>query len=155
MRESPINALRNEYDGIAQRLDAAGTHGERDAVKAEIIHFFKQVDTLLGDVGQLKEDIRVLVDKYKQLQAASSAEAAAPDFTGVRPAVKADHIGASTFIEKGWSLISLGDSRRSEAGAAEGAPALAGTIRRRSRCSAGRRCCRRSTTTRCRPSRRC
>ncbi|HET7791095.1 MAG TPA: tetratricopeptide repeat protein, partial [Gemmatimonadales bacterium] len=30
-------------------------------------------------------------------------------FTGVRPMVHADHIGASTFIEKGWSLISLGD----------------------------------------------
>src|SRR5207249_3347631 len=29
--------------------------------------------------------------------------------TGTRPAVHADHIGASTFIEKGWSLISLGD----------------------------------------------
>ncbi|HUJ26839.1 MAG TPA: tetratricopeptide repeat protein, partial [Myxococcales bacterium] len=26
-----------------------------------------------------------------------------------RPVVQADHIGASTFIEKGWSLISLGD----------------------------------------------
>jgi tetratricopeptide (TPR) repeat protein len=104
-----MTALRGEYDGIAQRLDQATTQPERDAVKSEIIHFFKQVDTLLGDVGQLKEDIRVLVDKYKQLQAASSAEAAAPDFTGVRPAVKADHIGASTFIEKGWSLISLGD----------------------------------------------
>ncbi len=109
MRDSPITALRAEYDGIAQRLDAASTQPERDAVKSEIIQFFKQVDTLLGDVGQLKEDIRILVDKYKQLQAASSAEAAAPDFTGVRPAVKADHIGASTFIEKGWSLISLGD----------------------------------------------
>jgi len=66
------------------------------------------VDTLLGELGQLKEDIRVLVDKYKQLQAASTAEAA-PEFTGARPAVKADHIGASTYIEKGWSLISLGD----------------------------------------------
>jgi tetratricopeptide (TPR) repeat protein len=35
--------------------------------------------------------------------------AAAPQFTGARPAVHADHLGASTYIEKGWSLISLGD----------------------------------------------
>lgn len=109
MRDNPMTALRTEYDGIAHRLDTAGNQAERDASKQEIIFFFKQVDTLLGDVSQLKEDIRVLVDKYKQLQAASTAEAAAPEFTGVRPAVKADHIGASTFIEKGWSLISLGD----------------------------------------------
>ena len=33
----------------------------------------------------------------------------APQFTGARPAVHADHLGASTYIEKGWSLISLGD----------------------------------------------
>ena len=109
MPDSPIVALRSEYDAIAQRLEAAGTPVEREAVKREIIGFFKHVDGLLAETTQLKEDIRVLVDKYKQLQAASSAEAAAPDFTGVRPAVKADHIGASTFIEKGWSLIALGD----------------------------------------------
>src|SRR5204863_101549 len=41
--------------------------------------------------------------------AASTTEAAAPECTGTRPVVHADHIGASTFIEKGWSLISLGD----------------------------------------------
>jgi tetratricopeptide (TPR) repeat protein len=33
----------------------------------------------------------------------------APQFNGDRPAVLADHLGASTYIEKGWSLISLGD----------------------------------------------
>src|SRR5439155_4278574 len=49
-----------------------------------------------------------LFRSYKQL-ATSTAEASAPEFTGTRPAVHADHIGASTFIEKGWSLISLGD----------------------------------------------
>ena len=108
-RESPAIALRTEYDSIVQRLDSASNQAERDAVKRDIIAFFKQVDGLLAELGTLKEDIRVLVDRYKQLQAASSSEAAAPEFTGIRPAVKADHIGASTYIEKGWSLISLGD----------------------------------------------
>lgn len=109
MGASPMAALRAEYDAIARQLDAAATPTEREAVKRAIIGFFKQVDGLLGDLGQLKEEIRVLVDKFKQAQAASTAEAPVPEFTGVRPAVKADHIGASTFIEKGWSLISLGD----------------------------------------------
>jgi tetratricopeptide (TPR) repeat protein len=108
MTDSPIVTLRAQYDAIVRRLETAGAAAEREAVKKEIIAFFKLVDTLLGELGQLKEDIRVLVDKYKQLQAASTAEAA-PEFTGARPAVKADHIGASTYIEKGWSLISLGD----------------------------------------------
>jgi tetratricopeptide (TPR) repeat protein len=33
----------------------------------------------------------------------------APAFTAEKPDVHADHIGASTFMEKGWSKISLGD----------------------------------------------
>jgi len=77
-------------------------------VKREIIAFFKQVDSLIGELSELKEEIRKLVERYKQL-APPAAEASAPEFTGTRPAVHADHIGASTFIEKGWSLISLGD----------------------------------------------
>ncbi len=110
MGESPMVALRAEYDAIAERLDAAGASADRETVKRDIIAFFKRVDGLLGEMGQLKEEIRVLVDKYKEMQAASTGEAApAPEFTGARPAIKADHIGASTFIEKGWSLISLGD----------------------------------------------
>ncbi len=108
MAESPITALRAEYDAIARRLDAAAGAAEREAVKREIIGYFKRVDGLIGELTQLKEDIRQLVDQYKQL-AADAQEASAPEFTGSRPAVHADHIGASTFTEKGWSLISLGD----------------------------------------------
>jgi tetratricopeptide (TPR) repeat protein len=37
------------------------------------------------------------------------ATASAPEFSGEKPVVHADHIGASTYVEKGWSLISLGD----------------------------------------------
>src|SRR5256885_17007268 len=72
-----------------------------------IIAYFKQVDALIGELTALKDDVRKLVDRYKQV-GTSTAEASAPEFSGVRPAVHADHIGASTFIEKGWSLISLG-----------------------------------------------
>jgi tetratricopeptide (TPR) repeat protein len=110
--ESPLAGLRREYDAIARRLDVVAgptTAGaEREATKREIIAFFKKVDGLLGEMTQLKEDIRQLVDRYKQLTADTKA-AAAPEFTGARPALHADHIGATTFIEKGWSLISLGD----------------------------------------------
>ena len=108
MTESPVTALRAQYEAIARKLDAAGGGAEREALKREIIGYFKQVDGLITELSDLKEQIRTLVDRYKQV-AASTAEASAPEFTGARPAVHADHIGASTFIEKGWSLISLGD----------------------------------------------
>jgi tetratricopeptide (TPR) repeat protein len=88
-------------------LDGSGV-ADRDALKRDIISLFKRVDAALADLSQIKESIRGLVERYKQ--ASSTADTTpAPQFSGVRPAVHADHLGASTYIEKGWSLISLGD----------------------------------------------
>jgi tetratricopeptide (TPR) repeat protein len=103
-----VGGYREQYTKIAARLDRASSTAEREAVKREIIAFFKQVDAALGELGQVKEEIRALVDRYKQL-AATAESAQAPQFTGARPVVQQDHLGASTFVEKGWSLISLGD----------------------------------------------
>jgi tetratricopeptide (TPR) repeat protein len=108
MSEPTGAGLRASYDAITKRLDAAKTPDDRDAVKREIIGLFKTVDQAITDLSALKEDIRVLVDKYKQAAAAQSGEAE-PEFSGAAPVLHADHIGASTFIEKGWTLISFGD----------------------------------------------
>ena len=103
-----IAGCRQQYQEIGGRLDRATSSAEREAVKREIIAFFKQVDVALTELTQVKEEIRELVERYKQV-AATAETAQAPQFTGARPVVQQDHIGASTFIEKGWSLISLGD----------------------------------------------
>src|SRR2546425_1420099 len=99
MVDSPLPALRSQYEEIARRLETVTGGAEREAVKREIIAYFKRVDSLIGELSALKEEVRKLVDRFKQV-AASTAEASAPEFTGTRPAVHADHIGASTFIEK-------------------------------------------------------
>ncbi len=113
MSEALVAVLRGRYQEIEHRIEAAGDPAARDAVKRDIIALFKQVDGALTDLGQLKEEIRTLVERYKQAAAAAgappAAPASAPQFNGDRPAVHADHLGASTYIEKGWSLISLGD----------------------------------------------
>ena len=107
MSDAWLGALRTELQTIAGRIDApAGT--ERDSLKRDIISLFKRVDGALSDLAQLKEEIRGLVERYKQSGTAAEASPA-PQFNGARPAVHADHLGASTYIEKGWSLISLGD----------------------------------------------
>ncbi len=49
----------------------------------------------------------------------------APQFITERRVVHADHIGASTFIEKGWSKISAGDYPGAGGGAAQGPRAVA------------------------------
>jgi tetratricopeptide (TPR) repeat protein len=114
MSEEWFAALRGQYQEIEGRLEGAGQPGNREAVKRDIITLFKRVDAALADLGQLKDDIRGLVERYKQVNVnaapdATPAPSPAPQFTGARPAIHADHLGASTFIEKGWSLISLGD----------------------------------------------
>ncbi len=112
MSEPWLSGLRSQYQEIEGRLADAPDPNGREAIKRDIIALFKRVDGALTDLGQLKEDIRTLVDRYKQASAAAvppQGPAPAPQFTGTRPAVHADHLGASTFIEKGWSLISLGD----------------------------------------------
>lgn len=108
MSNGIISALRTEYDAINTRLSAKPTGDQREDVKKEIIGLFKKVDQAITDLSDLKEDIRVLVDSYKQLAHNESGDQA-PQFTGAVPVVHKDHLGASTFIEKGWSLISLGD----------------------------------------------
>jgi tetratricopeptide (TPR) repeat protein len=104
--EAWLTALRTELQDIAHRVDAPGAG--RDGLKRDIIALFKRVDAALTDLSQLKEEIRGLVERYKQAGSAADVSAA-PQFSGARPAVHADHLGASTYIEKGWSLISLGD----------------------------------------------
>lgn len=108
MNDQILAPLRATYSDIAKRLDAPQAPDQQDALKREIITLFKTVDQVIADLSRLKEDIRVLVDKYKQLSQAESGSQV-PQFTGSVPVLHADHIGASTFIEKGWSLISLED----------------------------------------------
>jgi tetratricopeptide (TPR) repeat protein len=107
MTEAWLTTLRGQLQEIAGRVDAT-TPADRDVLKRDIISLFKRVDGALTDLAQIKEDIRGLVEQYKQ--SSNTADTSpAPQFNGVRPAVHADHLGASTYIEKGWSLISLGD----------------------------------------------
>ncbi len=108
MTESWLAQLRTRHADIERRLEEAGAQAEREASKREIIAYFKEVDGALSELTGLKENIRALVERYKELSGTAEG-AQAPRFTGARPAVHADHLGASTYIEKGWSLISLGD----------------------------------------------
>ena len=101
-----ITAHRATLQALDGRLDAPGAAAERDVLKVEIISFFKLIEQEIADLNALKDDVKKLVDKWKALQAGATL---APEFVADKPVVHADHIGASTFIEKGWSRLSLGD----------------------------------------------
>src|ERR687898_2036823 len=108
MKDQWLTDIRSQVSALAGRVELAAAPADRETIKREIIALFKQVDGALTDLGHLKEDIRGLVDRYKQASSVADTSPA-PQFNGDRPAVHADHLGASTYIEKGWSLISLGD----------------------------------------------
>jgi tetratricopeptide (TPR) repeat protein len=101
-----ITEHRTKLRALDHRIEAPDAAANTDALKTEIISFFKLIEQEIADLNSLKDDVKKLVDKWKMLQAGDSL---APQFTEERPAVHADHIGASTFIEKGWSRLSLGD----------------------------------------------
>jgi tetratricopeptide (TPR) repeat protein len=110
MAEDLVQVLRARREQITAALEAARTPATLAAVKKDIIALFKQVDGAITDLTAVKEEIRTLVDRYKQAEEQGEAGGgSAPGLETARPVVQADHIGASTFIEKGWSLISLGD----------------------------------------------
>jgi tetratricopeptide (TPR) repeat protein len=97
------DAYRARVAALAARLDSPSATAERDTLKAELITLGKGLEQDLSELNALKDQAKQLVEKWKGLQAS-----AAPAFSADRPVV-ADHIGATTFIEKGWSRISLGD----------------------------------------------
>ncbi|HVH40134.1 MAG TPA: tetratricopeptide repeat protein [Gemmatimonadaceae bacterium] len=112
MIDQVMAGYRAQYAAIERRLDAGLGELERTAVKGEIVALFRSVEADIAELAALKEEIRTLVDKWKATPAAEGS--AAPEFAAERPVVHADHIGASTFIEKGWSRLSLGDHEGAE-----------------------------------------
>ena len=103
-----LEPLRREFRAISDLLAAPVAPGAADEAKRRIIALFKRVDTAAGDLAGLKEGIRGLVDRFKEVSADPGA-VPAKGLPGQEPRVHADHLGASTYIDKGWSLISLGD----------------------------------------------
>ena len=106
-----IATHRGTLKTLDGKLEAPGANF--DALKGEIITFFRLIEQEVADLNALKDDVKKMVEKWKSLQAGQSGSLA-PQFAGDAPVVHADHIGASTFIEKGWSRLSLGDHEGAE-----------------------------------------
>ena len=94
---------RARMAALSARLESPTATSERDAIRADLIALGKALERDLAELTAMKDEAKLLVERWKSLQTS-----AAPAFSADRPVV-ADHIGASTFIEKGWSRISLGD----------------------------------------------
>jgi tetratricopeptide (TPR) repeat protein len=100
-----LSALEERYAAIDARLEGAGA-GDRDALRQEIVGFFRETESAIEGLTALKERIRGLVDRYKALPAP------APSALAQGQTIVSDHIGSSTYVERGWTAIASGDPRR-------------------------------------------
>lgn len=102
-----LAAMGERYARIRDELESASPSG-RERVKNEIVALFKEAEDAAERTAAFKETIRELVARYKQLSAAAPAQAKG---RGSASRV-ADHIGSSTYIERGWTAIAGGDHAR-------------------------------------------
>lgn len=107
MTGGTLQELRAEYEAIRAALADARTAAQREALKRRLMEVYRATDGILTDAGRLKDDLRLLVEQWRQ---ASSGETAAPRPPDPRGGgIRQDRLGASTYLEKGWHLITLGD----------------------------------------------
>lgn len=102
MSERLLSELRARYDEIAEVLDRAekGEVREREQVRDQILSLFRDTESLIERLSGFREEIRPLVDRYKSTFPKQSATEG-----GGPAAVRVDHLGASTYLERGWSAI--------------------------------------------------
>ena len=113
MADSLAKDLHSRRVALESRLDSAEAVHELDTLKLDIGTLFKTVEQEIAELKELRGGVLKLVDRWKELKAAPlpSPQAAPvpPEPSAPELAVQADHLGASTYVEKGWSKISLSD----------------------------------------------
>jgi tetratricopeptide (TPR) repeat protein len=112
MTEPIAQQYRTLYTTLDQKLSAPDATGNLDALKAEIGTLYRAIDRDIDQLTQLRDETRQLIERWKSIR--GEQPSLAPAFAAERPVVHEDHIGASTFIEKGWSKLSLGDHEGAE-----------------------------------------
>ena len=112
MSDSLSQQYRTTYAALDQKLAAPNATANLDSLKIEIGTLYRAIDRDIDALTTLRDETRQLIERWKGLR--GEQPSLAPSFSAERPTVHEDHIGASTFIEKGWSKLSLGDHEGAE-----------------------------------------
>ncbi len=126
MPDATLATLRDQFHELRAALTAADAASRRDALKGEIIGLYRAIEREMGELATLKDDVKGLVQQWKSLEdahqapttsvaAPAPAPASVPEPSAGDAPTRADHLNASTYLEKGWSLMSLGDHAGAEA----------------------------------------
>jgi tetratricopeptide (TPR) repeat protein len=106
--------LRARFDRIRGELEDVGERWEpeqRAAVKRRIVDLYREAEAALAALGAFRDEVRGLVEEYKTRAAVAPTE---PAPRGLAPSLptRADHLGSSTYIERGWTAIASGEYHR-------------------------------------------
>lgn len=87
-------------------LDRARTAADLDDVRREIVSLLRALDDTQAQLTELRGTLKALAERYRSLAGAGLERGA-----GLEPAdaPKVDTLGASTYVEKGWNYIAVGD----------------------------------------------
>lgn len=105
MTDETATGLRADYQRMADAMASAPDSETRAALKSEIVALFRRTESTIADLAAFKETIRELITQYKSL----------PDPVATAPTVRHDHLGATTFIERGWTELAGGNWTAAEA----------------------------------------
>lgn len=93
-----------EIRGALDRLDPGAEGVDREQLRQDIITLFRETERQMQDLSALRDSIRPLVDRYRELfPARPTPPPAAPGRS-----VRVDHLGSSTHLERGWNAIAAG-----------------------------------------------
>lgn len=130
-----IRELVGQVDAVATRDAARISADERDVLKQEILTVFREAATVAAEAQHYKEIVKALADRWKalgierepRLPTPVATPAVAPPMlpaeigpdTGLHHTPsggisRLDYLGASTFIEKGWSRLSADEAPAAE-----------------------------------------
>lgn len=98
--------LQAECQAVAARLEAAVTPAEQQQVREELARLVERTEAAAAAIEGVRECLHDLGERFRRRETELAVRLRQPEAT--RP-VRADHLGASTYIEKGWSLIARGD----------------------------------------------
>lgn len=138
------DTLSARHAAIAEALALNPTPDDLLRLKRDIVALFREADAAVVQAQAFKESVKELVAQWKLVNGPSSDRitpssspqvpqptsgpgtptASAPEASRVESSVpsratprvseRIDHLGASTFVEKGWSKLSVGDAAGAE-----------------------------------------
>ncbi len=110
MRDNPLPSLRSEYERLHRLLEGTVVDAERSELKQAIVALFRRTEQEITELAEFKETIRHLVDRFKELPEPPASGASAVTSQSVRH----DHLGASTYLERGWTALAMGQWSEAE-----------------------------------------